>query len=138
MAHIHYKLACDDVNWQAMHDTLIADQFHNGRSVAQYRLSFENSHTVVIAYDDDKIIGTVRALSDGVCNAYIVDVWTLTAYRQQGIARQMMKLAFEQLQGQHVYLWTDDQQAFYEAIGMQADTDATGYFKVVGDWLKNS
>ena len=138
MATIHYKLGCEGVKWQEMHDTLIVDKFHNGRSVEQYRISFENSHTVVIAYDDDKIIGTVRALSDGVCNAYIVDVWTLTAYRKQGIARQMMQLVLEQLQGQHVYLWTDDQQDFYEAIGMQADTGSMGYFDVVGDWLKNS
>lgn len=138
MTQIHYQLGIEDVNWQEMHDTLIKDQFHNGRSVEQYRISFENSHTVVIAYDGDKLIGTVRALSDGVCNAYIVDVWTLTAYRKQGIARKMMELALEQLQGQHVYLWTDDQQAFYEAIGMQADTASMGYFEVVGEWLKNS
>src|SRR5690606_25189493 len=98
MSNIHYKMDCDGVNWQEMHDTLIADDFHNGRSVEQYRLSFENTHTVVIAYDEDKIIGTVRALSDGVCNAYIVDVWTLTAYRQQGIARKMMELALDKLQ----------------------------------------
>ena len=137
MVNIHYKMDCDGVNWQEMMDTLIEDKFHNGRSVEQYRQSFENTHTVVIAYDDEKIIGTVRALSDGVCNAYIVDVWTYTPYRKQGIARKMMELALNNLPGQHVYLWTDDQQAFYEAIGMDKDIENTGYFKVVGQWLKN-
>ena len=137
MTNIHYKMDCEGINWQEMMDTLIEDDFHNGRSVEQYRQSFENTHTVVIAYDDDKIIGTARALSDGVCNAYIVDVWTYTPYRKQGIARKMMELALSKLQGQHVYLWTDDRQAFYEAIGMDKDMESTGYFKVVGDWLKN-
>jgi ribosomal protein S18 acetylase RimI-like enzyme len=79
----------------------------------------------------------VRALSDGVCNAYIVDVWTLTAYRKQGIARKMMERALENLQGQHVYLWTDDAQAFYDAIGMIRADENTGYYKVVGTWLQN-
>jgi len=137
MTNIHYKMGCESVDWQEMMDTLIEDMFHNGRSVEQYRESFENTHTVVIAYDDDKIIGTVRALSDGVCNAYIVDVWTYTPYRKQGIARKMMELALENLPGQHVYLWTDDQQAFYEAIGMDKDEENTGYSRVVGEWLQN-
>ena len=104
-----------------MMDRLIEDKFHNGRSLEQYQQSFENTHTVVIAYDGDETIGTVRALSDGVCNAYIVDVWTYSPYRKQGIARKMMEIALDNLQGQHVYLWTDDQQTFYEAIGMTKD-----------------
>lgn len=137
MKNIHYKMDCEDVNWREMQETLIEDNFHNGRSIEQYRQSFENSYTVVIAYDDDKIIGTVRALSDGVCNAYIVDVWTYTPYRKQGIARKMMELALNNLQGQHVYLWTDDQQVFYEAIDMNSDEENTGFYKVVGEWLKN-
>lgn len=138
LANIHYKMDCNEVNWKEMQETLIEDNFHNGRSIEQYRQSFENSHTVVIAYDDDKIIGTVRALSDGVCNAYIVDVWTYTPYRKQGVARKMMELALDNLQGQHVYLWTDDQQVFYETIGMNTNEENTGYFKVVGEWLKNT
>ncbi|MGJ3238602.1 MAG: GNAT family N-acetyltransferase [Anaerolineae bacterium] len=137
MASIRYQIGCDDVDWQVLHDTLIADDFHNGRTVAQYQQSFENSHTVIIAYDGDKLVGTVRALSDGVCNAYLVDVWTLTTYRRQGIARAMMTQTLQQLRGQHVYLWTDDQHTFYEAIGMQRDENASGYFIVVGDWLDN-
>ncbi|MEM9950765.1 MAG: GNAT family N-acetyltransferase [Chloroflexota bacterium] len=137
MTHIHYKMTCEDVDWQQLHDLLVEDEFHNGRTVAQYQLSFENSHTVVIAYADDKIIGTVRVLSDGVCNAYVVDVWTYTPYRQQGIARKMMELALEPLQGQHVYLWTDDMQAFYRAIDMVEASDHTGFYQVVGQWLRN-
>lgn len=134
---IRYQMGSEGVNWQELHDTLIEDRFHNGRSVEQYRLSFENSHTVVIAYDDKKIIGTVRALSDGICNAYIVDVWTYSPYRKQGIARRMMDLTLNNLQGQHIYLWTDDSQTFYEAIGMERADNHTGYFKVIGEWLNN-
>jgi GNAT superfamily N-acetyltransferase len=136
MTTINYKNNCADVVWAEMRQTLIEDNFDNYRSVEQYRLSFENSYAVVIAYDGERIIGTARALSDGVCNAYIVDVWTYSPYRKQGIARKMMELIFGQLEGQHVYLWTDDTQAFYEAIGMEKD-NSTGYVKVVGEWLQN-
>jgi GNAT superfamily N-acetyltransferase len=132
---ITYKTDLDGVDWAAMAATLIEDKFHNGRSVAQYETSFRNSYATCIAYDGGHIIGTARALSDGVCNAYIVDVWTYTPYRKRGNARQMMAHLLEQLQGQHVYLWTDDMMTFYEKIGFERD-HATGFFKVVGDWLK--
>src|SRR5258707_3877288 len=39
-----------------------------------------------IARDGDHLVGMARLLSDGVCNAYLVDVWTLSSYRRRGIA----------------------------------------------------
>ena len=134
---ITYKTDCHGVDWAAMRQALIDDKFDNGRTVEQYQRSFENTAHVVIAYDGDRIIGTVRMLSDGVCNAYIVDVWTDSAYRRQGIAREMMRLVESQAPGQHVSLWTDDMQAFYESIGYRPTPHNTLYEKVIGEWLDN-
>lgn len=135
MTAITYKTDPDGVNWQEMFDLLIEDDFHNGRTLEQYRVSFENSYAICIAYADGRIIGTVRVLSDGVCNAYIVDVWTYSSYRKQGIARRMMDIVMQKLEGQHVYLFTDDVVDFYEKLGFQAQH--TGMGRVVGNWLQN-
>ena len=132
---ITYTFDLSNVNWDELKSTLKADHFDNGRSVEQYKTSFENSFATCIAYDGERIVGNVRVLSDGVCNAYIVDVWTLSAYRHQGIATHMMKLCFEKLPGQHVYLFTDDAMDFYSTLGFtQQDV---GMSLVVGKWLAN-
>jgi predicted GNAT family acetyltransferase len=136
MAEIRYTLACDGIDWGAMKEALVADNFDNGRTPAQLERSFRNSAVPVIALDGDRIIGTARALSDGVCNAYVVDVWTDSAYRRQGIARTMMSLLLEQLPGQHVFLWTDDAEAFYQRIGFDV-CHCVGLQTVVGEWLVN-
>ena len=81
MQKINYKTNLTYVDWIEMKKTLHEDAFDNGRSPEQLKKSFENSYATCIAYADNYIIGTARVLSDGVCNAYIVDVWTLTAYR---------------------------------------------------------
>jgi ribosomal protein S18 acetylase RimI-like enzyme len=82
------------------------------------------------------VIGNLRVLSDGIGNAYVVDVWTQSDYRKQGIARQMMDLTLERLPGQHVYLFTDDDAiGFYEKIGFERQ--GIGAFKIVGDYLNN-
>ncbi len=141
MAEITYKMDCEGVDWQAMKHALVADDFDNGRTPAQLEKSFRNTAVVVIAYAGDpyagkRIIGTARALSDGVCNAYIVDVWTDTPFRRQGVARTMIKLLLERLPGQHVFLWTDDAQEFYKRIGFD-ECNCVGLQTVAGQWLVN-
>lgn len=131
-----YVTDLKQIDWQEMKSTLAADAFDNGRTPEQLQASFENSYATVIAYINAQIVGTARVLSDGICNAYIVDVWTLTQYRRRGIATAMMKLLLAKLEGQHVYLFTDDSIEFYEKLGFEAQP--TGLGTVVGQWLGNN
>ncbi len=132
---ISYTMDLADVDWQEMKSTLLEDDFDNGRTPDQLRESFENSYAAVIAYAGGRIIGTVRVLSDGVCNAYVVDVWTLSNYRNQGVATAMMRMLEPVLEGQHVYLFTDDAAEFYRKLDYKEQ--GTGMGKVVGEWLQN-
>ncbi len=65
----------------------------------------------------------------------IVDVWTVTQYRRQGIASNMIRILMEQLEGQHIYLFADKAIDLYTKLGFQPQP--TGLGKVVGEWLKN-
>ena len=135
MPDITYTLDLTQVDWDEMKAAVQADDFDNGRTPRQLKASFCNSFAACLAYAGSRLIGTARVLSDGVCNAYIVDVWTQTAYRRQGIARRMLELLLERLPGQHVYLFTDDMPDFYRRIGFTER--GTGFEKVVGEWLVN-
>jgi ribosomal protein S18 acetylase RimI-like enzyme len=133
--NVAYKRDLDGVDWDEMKSTLQKDDFDNGRTPVQLKSSFEKSYSTCIAYINKRIIGTARVLSDGICNAYVVDVWTLSAYRRQGIARTMMQLLLDELQGQHVYLFTDDAVDFYKKLGFTERP--VGMEVVVGTWLVN-
>ncbi|WP_256973352.1 GNAT family N-acetyltransferase [Nostoc sp. T09] len=132
---ITYKLHLENVDWEEMKATLSQDNFDNGRTPEQLKISFTNSYRTCIAYAGDRIIGTARVLSDGICNAYIVDVWTFTPYRRQGIASTMMRILLDELPGQHVCLFTDDVVDFYQQLGFKKLE--TCLEKVVGKWLIN-
>ncbi len=132
---ITYKRDLENVDWEEMKATLSQDKFDNGRTPEQLRVSFANSYATCIAYAGDRIIGTARVLSDGVCNAYIVDVWTFSPYRHQGIATTMMRTLLAELQGQHVCLFTDDTIDFYKKLGFTQKE--TCLELVVGKWLRN-
>ena len=130
--NITYKLDLQHVDWVALKNRLTEDNFDNGRTPEQLKTSFENSYATCFAYDEDQIVGKARVISDGVCNAYIVDVWTYSPYRRQGIASQMMNLLMDNLTGQHVYLFTDDAVDFYKNLGFKEQDIGLG--RVVGEW----
>jgi ribosomal protein S18 acetylase RimI-like enzyme len=125
----------EGVDWEQAKADLAADDFDNGRSAAALRRSFEQSQHVAIARDGDRVVGMARLLSDGVCNAYLLDVWTLSAYRRQGIASAMVELLRGAVPGQHIGLQTDDAQALYASLGFKPQPEF--WSTVVGTWLDN-
>jgi len=130
---VRYDAALDDVDWSRLMNDLESDDFHNGRTPAELEASFRNSQIVVLAWSGDRVVGTARALSDGVCNTYVIDVWTQSAHRRRGIARRMMGAIEAAVPGQHVFLTTHDAATLYEALGYERD--GIGFGKVVGLWL---
>jgi len=120
---ITYTTDLGGVDWEQLKATLAADDFDNGRTPAQLRESFANSFVAVVASDGGRVIGTARALSDGVSNAYVVDVWTLSPYRGRGVARAMMRMLEARLAGQHVHLFTETAVGFYKKLGFREAAD---------------
>ena len=76
-----------------------------------------------------------RLLSDGVCNAYAIDVWTHSAYRRRGIASTLMRMLADAVPGQHIGLQTDDAQDFYRSLGYRPQPEF--WSTVSGRWLDN-
>jgi len=125
----------DGIDWARVKADLAADDFDNGRSPQALRRSFEQSQHVAIARDGDRVVGLARLLSDGVCNAYLLDVWTASSHRRHGIASAMVRRLEEQVPGQHVGLQTDDAQQLYASLGYRLQPEF--WSSVVGTWLEN-
>ncbi len=125
----------DGIDWAQAKADLAADKFDNGRSAEALRRSFEQSQHVAFARDGERLVGMARLLSDGVCNAYLVDVWTASAYRRRGVASAMVRHLLDRVPGQHVGLQTDDRQDFYATLGFEEKPEFLSI--VVGTWLDN-
>ena len=125
----------EGIDWVQAKDDLVADHFDNGRTPEALRRSFEQSQHVAFARDGDRVVGMARLLSDGVSNAYLIEVWSASGYRRRGIASAMIRRLLEEVPGQHVGLQTDDAQAFYESLGFGHQPEF--WSTVVGSWLDN-
>jgi ribosomal protein S18 acetylase RimI-like enzyme len=114
---------------------LAADAFDNGRSPEALRRSFESSQHVVFAWSDGAVVGMARLLSDGVCNAYLLDVWTKRELRRTGIGSAMVRRLVDAVPGQHVGWQTDEAVDFYLSLGARRQPE---FMSVVsGSWLIN-
>jgi len=133
MSRVEFSDTTTDVDWAALKVALAADSFDNGRTPEEYRISHMKSHAVVFARRAGRFVGNGRILSDGVCNAYLVDIWTATPQRRTGIGAEIVRRLLATVPGQHVGLFTDDMQAFYRTLGFEVQRD--GMSRVVGSWL---
>lgn len=124
------------IDWRAVTADLAADDFDNGRSPEELRLSFERAHVVSLAWCVDHLVSMARLLADGVCNAYLIDVWTHSGYRRLGIGGEVVRRLCATVPGHHVALFTEHHEAFYAELGFHPEL--VGMSKVVGTWLDRS
>lgn len=126
---------CADVDWDQAKSDLAIDEFDNGRSADALRLSFENSQFVIFARSDAQLVGMARLLSDGVCNAYLLDLWTYSQWRRRGVATAMVRHLIAEVPGQHIGWQTDDAIDFYLSLGATLQPE---FMSVIsGEWLHN-
>jgi GNAT superfamily N-acetyltransferase len=128
-----FVTSVDGVDWAALKAALVADAFDNERTPDEYRRSHEGSHSFVIVRDGAAYVGNGRLLSDGVGNAYLVDIWTATPYRRRGIGSRIVAELVATVPGQHVGLFTDSRSDFYRSLGFAPQVG--GMSRVVGSWL---
>ena len=132
---VSFDSSLEGIDWAQAKADLAADRFDNGRSPDALRRSFEQSQHVAFARDGGRVVGMARLLSDGVCNAYLVDVWTQSSYRRQGIAATLVGMLADAVPGQHIGLQTDDAQVFYATLGFAPQPEF--WSRVSGEWLDN-
>ncbi len=125
----------EGIDWYQVKADLAADAFDNGRSPQALRASFARSQHVAIARDGDRVVAMARLLSDGVCNAYLLDVWTLSAYRKQDVGSRLIRQLMNRVPGQHIGLQTDEAESFYAALGYRYQPHFMS--AISGAWLGN-
>lgn len=92
-----------------------------GRSQEDIIKIFNISTHVIIAKKDAKVVGFIRALSDGVFNAAIYDLVVHIDYQQQGIGKAMINLMLEhlgELSCVHL-ISTTGNEVLYEKMGFR-------------------
>jgi ribosomal protein S18 acetylase RimI-like enzyme len=86
----------ENVEWSRMKEIYRSVGWKN-HDEEKVKKVFQSSNVVAVAYDENKIVGFGRALSDGVFNAAIYDVVVDKHYQNQGIGQQIIENLLAQL-----------------------------------------
>ena len=86
----------------------------------------QGSYRVVLAFDDEVLVGFISAISDGILSAYIPLLEVLPQYQKQGIGKKLIFKMNEELS--HLYmidlLCDEELLPYYERQGMMRATGA--------------
>ncbi len=91
------------------------------------KLIVSNTYAFAIVRDDSNIVAMGRAISDGVSDAYIQDVYVDQNYRKRGLGKLIINTLLEHLQKNNI-MWiglignpgTED---FYRPLGFEPMAD---------------
>ena len=81
---------------------------------------FTNSYAVVFLYDEDKLVGFGRALSDGVCQAAIYNIALDEDYHGKGLGKEIINRLIDQVKQCNIVLYTHPKTvSLYEHLGFR-------------------
>lgn len=85
--------------------------------------AFNNSLLTLCAYEDDKIVGLIRVVGDGISIIFIQDILVDPLYQGQKIGSSLVKMVLDKYKDVYqIELLTDDtknNKEFYEKLGFK-------------------
>ena len=96
-----------------------ANDWSSADKPEQLLAALRNSHSLVTARLDGRLVGLGNAISDGHLVVYYPHLLVHPAFQGQGIGRQMMDALQQRYAGLHMQMLTADGRAisFYENLG---------------------
>ncbi|MGX7031255.1 GNAT family N-acetyltransferase [Vagococcus zengguangii] len=86
--------------------------------------AIKQSYYVLSAWEDERLVGLIRCISDGLTILYVQDLLVLPDYQNQGLGSQLMQQTFETFKDirQKVLITSDapDVRHFYEKQAMNS------------------
>lgn len=116
LTNIRFQYNCSNVDWD--HVSSILESVNMAHFEGKvHRTAFENSCTVIFAYNDDELIGFGRAISDRAYQAAIFDVAVSQAYQGRGLGRMIVNSILKSIPQCNFILYASPgKEGFYENL----------------------
>jgi ribosomal protein S18 acetylase RimI-like enzyme len=117
--NIRFQYDCSNVDWDCV--SSILESVHMAHFEGKvHKIAFENSCTVVFVYDDDKLVGFGRAISDYAYQAAIYDVAVSQPYQGRGLGRIIINSILKSIPQCNFILYASPgKEGFYETLNFK-------------------
>ncbi len=119
-----------DFNAKELEELFLSVEWSSGYFPDKLVAAMKNFKTVYTAWDNDKLIGLICAMDDGIMTAYIHYLLVDPAYQGMGIGKRLvekMKKTYQDYM-RIVIVAYNDEAGFYEACGFEKAKDSSPMF----------
>ena len=127
--NITYNDQRKDLPPEQLHNLVVAVGWSDGSETPEmiqkgYSIPWINSTLVISAWDDDRLIGAVRVLSDTMFRSIIYDLLVLPEYQGNGVGTELTKRCFVRFPNSEWLVQTTKEiSGYYEKMGFIVNND---------------
>ena len=113
---MNLRLQCGtkDIDWELVVD-ILREVGMGYRTAEIHKQAFNNSYAVVFVFDEERLIGFGRAISDGVYQAAVYDVAVIPDYQGKGIGKIILQTIIKNCPDCNFILYASPgKEKFYE------------------------
>lgn len=116
-----------DFKSKDLKDLFLSVDWSSGNYPDKLVLSMKNYETVYSAWDNDKLVGLISVMDDGIMTAYIHYLLVNPDYQRFGIGRKLIDMTKEKYKDylKIVLIAYDSALGFYNSCGFEISEDAT-------------
>ena len=115
---------------EQLQDLFLSVDWSSGHFPDKLVIAMKNFPTVYSAWDEEKLVGMICAMDDGIMNAYVHYLLVHPDYHGRGIGRTLVQMVKQKYSDylRIAVISYDDEVHFYEACGFKKSTDASPMF----------
>lgn len=119
-----------DFSAQELQRLFLSVEWSSGHYPDQLVVAMKNFKTVYTAWDNDKLVGLICAMDDGIMTAYIHYLLVDPDYQHSGIGKQLVEKMKTKYQDylRIVIVAYNEEVGFYESCGFKKANDASPMF----------
>lgn len=102
-------------------------EWSSGQYPVELQVAMQNSHSVISAWHDGKLVGLINCLSDGIMTAYFHYLLVHPDYQGQTIGKTLMQkmLVNYESYARKVLVGYNEKVEFYQKMGFELATEAS-------------
>ena len=113
-----------------LQDLFLSVKWSSGHYPDKLVIAMKNSGTVFTAWENDRLIGLINALDDGVMTAYVHYLLVNPEYHGKGIGKELVRLITDRYKDflKIVLVAYDKEVGFYQNCGFEPGGEKTALF----------
>jgi GNAT superfamily N-acetyltransferase len=110
-----------DIDKAKLQDLFLSNKWDSGNYPDKLQTALKGSHHVITAWDGDKLVGLMNALSDGLMNVFFLYLVVHSDYQRKGIGQKLVELMLHEYKdyARKMIIVYDEALEFFQRCGFE-------------------